>query len=630
MRISNDRGLSRPFRRRTEAAPLGSLISRRSMLMGMGAGMVGLASCGGRLPAGDSSLTFREISLLKTPGEVLPENYRSRVIIRWGDALFGGVPAFDPDNLTPEVAARQFGVNNDFLAFLKDTASVNAGVLFANHEYPNPHLMWRGLTEETAAHDMSDNQIAVTMASVGASVVGLRKEDGAWHASTRAAVNRRITAGTPMLMSGPAAGDAKLRTRYDPTGRRALGTLSNCNGGMTPWGTILTCEEGAGWIFSGDYQSTPDADLLKRYYYDEPENDRWGWSRVAPRFSLENEPNEPNRFEWVVEIDPSDPASVPVKRTALGRFAHEGASTALAPDGRAVVYLGDDWEFEYCYRFVSTVAVLPGGATANKNILDNGTLSVAQFDEQGLLRWIPLIFGQGPLIPENGFHSQADVLINTRGAADLVGATPMDSPEGFSPNPVTGTVIVALTSNSDRRAPGPGNPRSNNRFGHLLELRPPPTARGPDHAADIFEWDVLALCGDPLDASHSARFHSGTSTDGWFTDPDNIGFDPAGRLWVCTDGVQPTGHDGLYAMDLKGPGRALPRLFYAPPAGAECCSPVFTDDGKTLLLGIQHPGEDAPSLERVTTRWPDFDPALPPRPSVVAITHIKGAVIGDA
>lgn len=630
MRISNDRGLSRPFRRRTEAAPLGSLISRRSMLLGMGAGVIGLAGCAGRIPAGPSSLRFREISLLKTPGEILPENYQSRVILRWGDPLFEGVPAFDPDTLTPEIAARQFGVNNDFLAFLQDPASASSGVMFANHEYPNPHLMWRGLTKESAAEAMTDTQIAVTMASVGASIVGLRKENGAWHALTGASVNRRITAETAMLISGPAAGDAKLRTHADPTGRRVLGTLSNCNGGVTPWGTILTCEEGAGWIFSGDYRSVPGADLLKRYYYDEPENDRWGWSRVAPRFALQNEPNEPNRFEWVVEIDPSDPTSMPVKRTALGRFAHEGASTALSPDGRAVVYLGDDWEFEYCYRFVSHQAVRPGGAAANRDILDKGVLSVAQFEEQGILRWIPLVFGQGPLTPDNGFHSQADVLINTRGAADLVGATPMDSPEGFSPNPVTGTVILALTSNSGRNTPGPGNPRSQNRFGHLLELRPPPTPGGPDHAAEVFEWHVLALCGDPADTRHGASFHPGTSRDGWFTDPDNIGFDPTGRLWVCTDGVQPSGHDGLYVMDIAGPERALPRLFYAPPAGAECCSPVFIDDGRTLLLGIQHPGEDASSLEEVTTRWPDFDTKLPPRPSVIAITHRGGSLIGSA
>ena len=273
---------------------------------------------------------------------------------------------------------------------------------------------------------------------------------------------------------------------------------------------------------------------------------------------------------------------------------------------------------------MSPYSVRPGGAAANRDLLDDGVLSVAQFEANGLLKWVPLVFGQGPLIPENGFHSQGDVLINTRGAADLVGATPMDSPEGFVPNPVTGTVIIALTSNDARRDPDPANPRPNNRFGHLLELRPPQTVNGRDHAANTFAWEVLALCGDPAIPDHAARFHPDTSSNGWFTDPDNIGFDPSGRLWICTDGVQPSGHDGLYAMDLEGYGRALPKLFYAPPAGAECCSPTFIDNGATLLLGIQHPGEGAASLDLTPTRWPDFDPARPPRPSIVAITQVRG------
>ncbi len=636
MRVGNDRGLSRPFRQRSEAASLGGLISRRAMMKGLGAGLTVLGAAGCSLrgleregAASVSSLTFTEIDLKKTPGEVLAPGYVSSRIISWGDALFEGVPTFDPDTLTAEIAARQFGVNNDFLAFLPLGEAGDHGLLFANHEYPNPHLMWPGLTEDTAARDMTDQQIAVTMASVGASVVELKKDKAGWKAIKSDTYNRRITANTEMRISGPAAGHDRLKTSADPTGRRSLGTLSNCNGGVTPWGTVLTCEEGAGWIFSGDYSGLPDAALLKRYYYDEPENNRWGWSRVDPRFDLNTEPNEPNRFEWVVEIDPMDPTSTPIKRTALGRFAHEGASTTLAPDGRVVVYLGDDWEFEYCYRFVSAQAVRPGGAKANQDILDEGVLSVARFSDDGRMEWLPLVFGMGPLTPENGFYSQADVLINTRGAADLLEATPMDSPEGFAPNPVTGTVVIALTSNSDRESIDPANPRVNNRFGHLVELIPPMTDVGPDHAADSFDWEILALCGDPAEPGHEARFHPETSENGWFTDPDNIGFDLDGRLWICTDGVQPSGHDALYAMDMAGAGRALPKLFYAPPAGAECCSPTFIDNGKTLLLGVQHPGEDSRSLDEVSTRWPDFDENVPPRPSVIAITHLGGKPIGS-
>lgn len=634
MRISNDRGLSRPYVKRTEAAPLGSLISRRAMLAGMGAGVAGLAACrsvqGTPNGAGSpSSLGFEEIQLLRTPGEVMPPGYQSNVVIRWGDALFEGVPDFDPQNLTAADAEQRFGINNDFLAFLPIEGEPDRGLLWANHEYPNPHLMWPGLTEANMAEAMTDTQVAVTMASVGGSVVELTRETGTWKPLLSRQYNRRITANTPMRISGPAAGHEKMRTGYDPTGTQALGTLSNCNGGVTPWGTILTCEEGAAWIFSGTPAGLPDEALLNRYYYDEPENDRWSWSRVAPRFALANEPNEPNRFEWVVEIDPSDPDSVPVKRTALGRFAHEGASTTQAPDGRVVIYLGDDWEFEYCYRFVSTHPVRPGGAKANWDILDDGVLSVAKFSEDGRLEWMPLIFGEGQLTPENGFHSQADVLINTRGAADLLGATPMDSPEGFAPNPVTGTVIIALSSNAYREDADAANPRTQNRYGHLLELYPPSTAEGPDHAADVFTWEILALCGDPQDPALQAQYHPETSASGWFTDPDNIGFDMKGRLWICTDGVQPSGHDGLYAMDLKGNGRALPKLFYAPPAGAECCSPTFADAGRTLFLGIQHPGEGAASLSEVPTLWPDFDPTLPPKSSIVAITRRNGDMVGN-
>ncbi len=605
-----------------------SRMSRRAFLYGVGAAAVAVGGGASARPA-RSSLTFSEISLQRTPGEILPENYSSQVLIAWGDPLFEDAPAFDPARLTPEIAARQFGVNNDFISVLPVANERDRRLLFVNHEYPNPHLMWPDLSEDEAGRNMSDNQVAVTMASVGASVVEIVRIDGRWRAMRASPFNRRITADTPIRVSGPAAGHPKMRTTYDPSGRMALGTLSNCNGGVTPWGTVLTCEEGAGWIFGGDYASTPDPDLLRRYYYDEAENNRWGWTRVAPRFSLPREPNEPNRFEWVVEIDPSDPASMPVKRTALGRFAHEGAHTALSSDGRVVVYMGDDWEFEYCYRFVSSRAVRPGGVAANKDILDDGVLSVARFTERGDVKWAPLVFGEGPLTPENGFHSQADVMINTRTAADLLEATPMDAPEGFAPNPVTGTVVIALTSNADRRDANPANPRPHNRFGHLLELHPPRTPHGPDHAADVFTWEVLALCGDPNDPGHEAAFHPETSRNGWFTDPDNIGFDPAGRLWVCTDGVQPSGHDALYAMDMTGDGRALPRLFYAPPAGAECCSPTFIDGGKTMFLSIQHPGEGVASLKDTPTRWPDFDPQRPPRPGVVAITHDFGRAIGS-
>ncbi len=636
--VHNDRGRSRRRRCRSLAPALGQLVkrrlSRRQLLVGAGSSIAATAFAPRFSQAvtatQSSSLGFEEIRLQRTEGEVLAKGYQSEVIVAWGDPLFENAEPFNPAAQTAETALNQFGVNNDFTVFLPfdDEADPTHGLLFVNHEYPNPHLMWPGLSEETAGREMTLEQLGTTMASVGCSVVEIRRMGRSWTVDRSSSYNRRISMSTPITLSGPAAGTPELITTKDPTGRTVFGTVSNCNGGVTPWGTVLTCEEGAGWIFAGDYQNTPNPELLRRYYYDDKNNDEYGWGRVDERFQLEREPNEPNRFEWVVEIDPFDPDSTPVKRTALGRFAHEGASTVLAPDGRLVVYLGDDWEFEYCYRFVSSRRVNTEDRDANKDLLDDGILSVARFEEDGKVRWLPLVFGQGPLTPDNGFYSQADILINTRRAADLLEATPMDSPEGFAPHPQTGDIYVALTSNSDRVEPNAANPRPSNRFGHLLELSPPPTESGPNHAASVFTWEVFALCGDPSNPDHEAAFHPETSRYGWFTDPDNIGFDPTGRLWVCTDGVQPSGHDALYVMDVQGPGRAMPRLFYCPPAGAECCSPTFSADGRTLFLAIQHPGEGVATLDETPTRWPDFVYSHPPRPAVIAITRIDGDIIG--
>lgn len=635
MKVRNDFGASRERVRRSREAALGdcirSRLSRRSFLSAIVAGAAAAALVRPGFAAGAGS---PEISLSRTAGEVMPEGYQSQVVVAAGDPIMPGAPPYLPYGHDPQAAAMQFGVNCDYTALLPVTpqgpAEDDHALLFVNHEYPSPELMWPGLDEARAGQQMSLAQVATTMAAVGASVCEVRRRQGRWQVEHALGLNRRLTATTPMRLSGPAAGAPALRTRADPTGRMVRGTLSNCNGGMTPWGTVLSCEEGAGWIFAGDFANLPEAEALKRYYYDETDNDRYGWSRVEPRFRLEHEPNEPNRYEWVVEIDPYDPSSTPVKRTALGRFAHEGAHTALAADGRVVVYMGDDWEFEYCYRFVTAKAFDANNRRANRDLLDDGVLSVARFHSDGRLEWLPLVLGYGPLTAANGFDSQADVVIHARRAADLLGATPMDAAEGYQPNPANGRVYLALTSNADRSSPNPANPRAHNRFGHLLELSPPPTAQGPDHAADEFTWEVLALCGDPSVEDHRAAFHPGTTSTGWFTDPDNLGFDAAGRMWVCTDGVQPSGHDALYVMPVDGPNRARPQLFYCPPAGAECCSPAFSDDGRTLFLGIQHPGEGVARLEEVETHWPATDGAAPPRAAVVAITEVSGHRIGSA
>jgi hypothetical protein len=332
-----------------------------------------------------------------------------------------------------------------------------------------------------------------------------------------------------------------------------------------------------------------------------------------------------------------DPASIPVKRTAMGRFKHEGAAGIVNADGRYVVYQGDDERFDYVYRFVTEGRVDPQNRAANRDLLDRGTLSVARYDADGTMRWLPLIFGQGPLTPANGFSSQADVLIETRRAADLLGATKMDRPEDVEANPKTGKVYVLLTNNSRRRAEqvDPANPRADNRFGHIVEMIPP----NGDHAAEAFRWEVLLRCGDPSVAAVGASFNPATTKDGWFGMPDNCAVDAQGRLWIATDGNSPakTGRaDGLWAIETEGAARATSKLFFRCPNGAELCGPSFTADDETLFVAIQHPGEaddDDPkappaTFEAPSTRWPDFDPAIPPRPSVVVVTKRGGGKIG--
>ena len=646
---------ARPTRRRMQSTAYMDVLadgaSRRTILKGLLAssalaavGLPAAALAGGSL----STLTFKELDRVTDTTDHWPEGYRRQILLRWGDALFPDSPAFDLDTIDGAAAARQFGYNNDFTAFLPlphGSDNSDHGLLVVSHEYAKPFLMFPGVTELDWKDRVSDAQIAAIAATTGISVVEVEKNGDDWRPVVDGKFNRRIHLETPIAISGPAAGDDRLKTKADPGGRLVLGTISNCSGGITPWGTILSGEEGGMDVFAGDYGVLPDQELVERQGWDEDENDEYGLSRIDPRFRYEDEPNEWMRFDWVVEIDPFDPESRPVKRTAFGRFTHEGAQCAVAPDGRVVVYLGDDDDFEYLYRFVTSKPWNPDDRAANKDLLDEGTLSVARFDADGSVTWVPLVQGVGPLTPDNGFATQVDVVLRTRMAADLVGATPMDAPEGFVPHPKTGKIYVAMTENEDRLPAGDGDPReqvnpansrSPNPDGHILELIPPGAPGNPDHAADRFSWDAFILCGDPKDQKSDAVCHTETTENGWFTDPDNLSVDPAGRLWITTDGPPDAGfNDALYVADTEGPGRALPRLFYLPPVGSEVCSPAFTPDGKTLFISIQHPGdlrlsdgEDATSVADAGTNWPDFVDGMPPRPSLVVISREDDAEVG--
>ncbi|MFC3053155.1 PhoX family protein [Kordiimonas pumila] len=611
--VSNDKGTVSKVVAKSEAPSLSALITRRHVLLS-GLAAVAVASVAG----------MRSRAAL---GAITPEpdfgSYKQQVLIRWGDPLWSTAPAVELTALKPQDAAQRFGYNNDFITFLPlpyGSTSSDHGLLVANHEYPVPHLMFKGVTRDSVPQALTDEQVATTLESVGLSVVEIKRGDAGWAIVEDSKFNRRVTGTTPIKFSGPAAGHLKMQTSADLSGHTVLGTHDNCNGGVTPWGTVLSGEEGSQDFLGGDISSAPDYDLLMRYHYDDSTpTGKYGWPGYDKRFDIATEPNEPNRFEWVVELDPYDPAAVPVKRTALGRFAHEGAHCTLAPDGRVVVYMGDDWEFEYCYRFVTDRAYNPDNRIANKDLLDEGVLSVACFSEDGTVLWKSLVYGKGPLTAANGFADQGDVLIQTRRAADLLGATPMDSPEGYMPDPSTGKVYITLSGNEDRAEAtvNAANPRAMNKSGHLLELTPPDSGAGPDHAATMFEWQVRLLCDE--DTMKASGFHPATKTNGYFYAPDNINFDPEGAMWICSDGPNVRGEDGLWKMETRGENAWLSQLFFLSPQGAECCGPAFTPDGKTMFVAIQHPGQDSASIKDAITRWPDFVDGEPPRPSVIAV-----------
>lgn len=577
-----------------------------------------------------SSLTFAEVGRGNDEHHHIAEGYKADVLIRWGDPIKAHMGAFDPAKLTDEEQNKRFGFNNDYTVFFpmkRGSDQSDRGLLGVNHEYSLAHLMFSGLVQD--AEPMPE-QIKAEMASIGTSVIEVRKKDGTWEVNQNSLYNRRITPSTPMKIAGPAAGNVRMQTSADPKGTKVLGTFGNCAGGMTPWGTYLTCEENVDKIFrlEGDY---PLAEKDNYTRFGVEKSYTWNyWHKVEERFNVDKEPNEANRFGWVVEIDPYDPKSTPVKRTALGRFKHESASCHLMPDNRVVVYSGDDEAFQYLYKFVSARACNPQNPRANREILDEGTLFAAKFLENGTLQWLPLVQGVAPLVEENGFFHQADVVIEARRAAELMGATPMDRPEDVEVNPLTGLVYANMTKNPSRTTANAANPRTPNIFGHTIEMIPPTIDGIMDHSAVEFQWDMFLKGGDP-EKLQGALYHGGVSENGWLACPDNMAFDVKGRIWITTDG-QPKAigsADALYAMDTQGEGRGISKAFFRGPTGCEMTGPSFTPDGKTLFLSVQHPGDDKlSSFDEPSTRWPDFDPALPPRPAVLAITKEDGGIIG--
>ena len=624
--------IARPF-----SGVLAARLSRRDALSGLGrvaAGGLGLAllagSDGSRARAADAGeLDFTDVFHGLDDHHHVPPGFEASLLIAWGDAVARDAPRWRYRDQSAAAQARQFGYNNDFLAFFplpRESRASDHGLLVANHESVNPVMMFPAYERARPTPE----QVRIEMAAHGLSIVEIRRDGSAWQVVRPSGYARRLTANHSVFeLTGPAAGSPRFTTSGDPGGRRVIGTLNNCAGGVTPWGTVLSAEENFHGYFTGNPARTSEAANHARYRI--AEKPYFRWLLYDARFDVEDEPHEPNRFGWVLEVDPYDAQAQPKKRTALGRFAHEAASTVLNRDGRAVVYSGDDRIFEYVYRFVSEQRVDPDQPQRNFDILDSGTLSVAHFHATGNVSWLALVWGEGPLTAANGFASQADVLIEARRAADLLGATPMDRPEDIEVDPVSGRVYLALTGNRMRGADetDPANPRGPNPAGHILELIPPEGPDGAsDHAADVFSWEMLLLAGQPgIDAG--AEHSADTGEAGWLVNPDNLAFDSRGRLWIATDGAPKTAGvaDGLFACQTAGPERARARHFFRAPAGAEVCGPCFTPDEATLFLAIQHPGARTPP-RAVLNGWPDFDPEVPPRPAVLAITRENGGPIG--
>ncbi|REJ06649.1 PhoX family phosphatase [Microbacterium bovistercoris] len=561
----------------------------------------------------------------------VPAGYTWSPIIRWGDPLFSRTPAFDLNAQTPKAQAEQFGYNSDYLDIVPDPSG-KTGVLVNNHEYVNPDLMFPPSADAAELRRRGD----IYKAAQGMSVVEIRRKavGDPWTYVVDGRRNRRITVETVFEMTGPAAGSDLLKTAADPEGRWVHGTLGNCAGGTTPWGTILSGEEN----FNGYFAWAADTAEQKRYSGSSTTSTSTGWEAYDPRFDAHDADyvNEPNRFGYIVEIDPQDPTSTPRKHTALGRFKHEGANIHVADDGRVVAYMGDDERNDYLYKFVSKNRI-SGSRRKNMTLLTEGDLFVAKFSGNspaaeitgtgalpsdgafdGTGTWIPLTRNGASAVP--GFTLE-QVLVYTRLAADAVGATKMDRPEDVEPNPVTGKVYVALTNNSRRSAVDETNPVTGNRYGHVVEL-----TETSGHSGTTFGWSILMLCGDPN--SFGNAYFAGFPKElvSPISCPDNVAFDSEGNLWISTDGAPSTiGYgDGLFKVPLTGAERGHVQQFLSVPRDAETCGPVIHDREGLVFVAVQHPGEDG-TFAAPRSLFPDYgstapgDVATAPRPSVVQV-----------
>ncbi|MCB2099354.1 MAG: PhoX family phosphatase [Rhodobacterales bacterium] len=595
-------------------------VSRRGLLGGALA-FGSMAMLAGPLAAtaraASDRFAFTQIAANGLDDITVPQGYTAQVMVRWGDPLWSDVPAFDgPTRGTAATQARAFGDNTDGMEVY---AFDGRTLLAVNNEYTNRKILWGNRPEGKAA---SDDDIAKGMMAHGVTVMEITSKNGAWSVVQDSPYNRRITPDTEMMLTGPAAGHDLVKTAADPSGTKSLGTFNNCGAGRTPWGTYLTCEENFNGYFSAAQEGFAPSPELKRYGIS-AKDWGYGWAKIDERFDVSKHPNEPNRAGYVVEIDPRDPKSMPKKRTALGRFKHENVACVVAGDGRVVVYMGDDERGEFIYRFVSKDVYAPGLPT--DSLLEDGTLYVAKFNEDGSGMWIPLT----PETTKMG--SQAEVCVYSRQAGSAVGATTMDRPEWITTNPNAAEVYCSLTNNKNRGIkPNAGgdetpvggpNPRKDNRYGQIVRWRP----AGGDHAADAFAWDLFVLAGNPTVHGDDRAGSKNVNKDNMFNSPDGLKFDSNGVLWIQTDGNYSNAKDfagqGNNQMLAGDPATGEIRRFLVGPKECEITGLSWSPDRRTMFVGIQHPGE------RGDSHWPDGGDSVP-RSAIIAVRRNDGGLVG--
>nr|WP_120491749.1 PhoX family phosphatase [Corynebacterium lactis] len=633
-----------------------------------GASASGAAGSTAAAPKGDSpeGMRFAPVSPNKEDAVVVADGYEQNVLIRWGDPIHEGGPAFDFDKQTAANQKVQFGFNNDFAGLIK--AADGTLLYVCSHEYTTEPMMFRGYKKE----DATKEQVDIGLAAHGHTVLAVEEDSkGFLKPILSDKRNRRITGFTEFTVDGPAAGHDLLKTKADPTGMKIEGTLNNCSGGVTPWGTFLSGEENADQYFGnvGKLEDEEAVKHLKRYSVKNKEMSDRAWEKYYDRFDVSKEPNEPNRFFWLVEIDPSDPNSTPIKHTALGRFKHEAGQIYVTDDGTVVCYSGDDERFEYIYKFVSSRKIKEGDTKHNMGILSEGTLYVGKFAGNseseidgsgelpkdgkfdGSIEWVPLMTAKSDGKHESHVDgmSAEEVCIYSRLAGDKVGATRMDRPEDIEASPKTGKVYAALTNNKYRGKTGAKDdkgkertdsagrpldkaievaPITENKNGLILEME-------DDHAGTKGKWNLLLVCGDPNEAySYFGGFDKSSVSP--ISCPDNLAFDEYGNMWISTDGNALKSNDGLFAVAVEGERRGETKCFLTVPKAAETCGPMIF--GNRVMVNVQHPGEietdqghpvgDNPDPTTApTSHWPDGGDSQP-RPAVVQVVRTGGGKIG--